>query len=458
MLEIDKISLKKKYPTITLSWNMKLDIILSTIIVMFFTVSSYLNNTVFALLISVFMFKNIEIPLLLFPLITIIKESFIIIPGITIHKLVGVIFIISYAVRILLRKAKFVFNDIVIFFSIFIIIIIYNLLFSSMFSFSEIILSKNNLSEIVGRIFLIIFVIFLYQLLSQYSFEKMHNFLLKLAIIITLGLVILSLFAFFKSQSEIGYEKGLSFIRNYIKDSDPNDFGILLGSLFVFPFYIMLNAKKKIFKYIAFFSFIISIISIFYTMSKAGIFVAVFSIIIYYIFIGKGFKDMFKIIIIGILIILILGNFANLSNIVDRLTYKGNLREYTTNRIYLWEVALQAILEKPIFGYGGATHVHSYVLSKISGINLSVHNMYLQFLLEYGLIGLFLFLILIYRAFSIIKINRLLSNKIFLLPFISLIALLFGGISLTWAFKEIIWYFMALSFAVNDVVKREYIQ
>jgi len=440
--------------------TVKYDMIICLIIISFLEIAAiyqdnFLSHIIVIPIVTIFMFKNIEVSLLIFPLICLIKEGFLIIPGVTVIRLVGIIFVIFYILKILFKKLKIVFNSTVIIFFMFVILLVSNLLFASIFNFSEILISELNITEIFGRIFLVIFVIFIYQFLSQFSYEKMNNFLIKLGYAISFGLIIISLFNIFVNTKMICQVLGIRYVRVYALRSDPNDFGIIIGALLVFPLYMLFNVKNPFIKCILFFSICISFFSVFNSMSKMGIIVSNFSFLIYFILIEKSYKNKFKILTVGVLIMLILFNFINFSAIEYRFIYK-NITDFTSNRSLLWIGAVSAILEKPIFGYGAATYVHKYYLSRVTGLDLTVHNLFLQFLLEYGLIGLILFFLLIYRTFFIIKINKLLSNKLFILPFVSLCALLFGGMSLTWAFKDIIWYFIVLSLAVNDVVKREY--
>jgi hypothetical protein len=50
-------------------------------------------------------------------------------------------------------------------------------------------------------------------------------------------LIIILIFTLYRGYLEINYGRNISYIRGYIEDSDPNDFGVILGSLFIFPLY-----------------------------------------------------------------------------------------------------------------------------------------------------------------------------------------------------------------------------
>ena len=364
--------------------TIKYDMIICLIIISFLEIAAiyqdnFLNFIIVIPIVTIFMFKNIEVPLLIFPLICLIKEGFLIIPGVTVIRLVGIIFVISYILKILFKKLKIIFNDTVIIFFIFIILLISNLLFASIFNFSEILISKLNIIEVIGRIFLVIFVMFIYQFLSQFSYEKMNSLLIKLGYAISFGLIIISLFNIFVNTKMIGQVLGIRYVRVYALRSDPNDFGIIIGALSIFPLYMLFNVKNSFIKYILFFSLCFSLFSVFSSISKMGIIVSTFSFVIYFIFIGKSYKSKFKILTVGALTVLILFNFINFLAIESRFIYE-NIVDFTTNRSLLWMGAVNAILEKPIFGYGAATYVHKYYLSRATGLDLTVHNLFLQFL------------------------------------------------------------------------------
>jgi putative inorganic carbon (HCO3(-)) transporter len=86
----------------------------------------------------------------------------------------------------------------------------------------------------------------------------------------------------------------------------------------------------------------------------------------------------------------------------DHLTLNANGGEDIVTRLVLWTIAVRLFLASPIFGVGYGNYVELYG-SYISvpwipkGI-LGVHNTYLQFLAETGLVGFVAFVSLIFRA------------------------------------------------------------
>ncbi|WP_410526082.1 O-antigen ligase family protein [Rickettsia endosymbiont of Ceutorhynchus obstrictus] len=86
--------------------------------------------------------------------------------------------------------------------------------------------------------------------------------------------------------------------------------------------------------------------------------------------------------------------------------YASSIQESAQHRLFIWHFVANKIAEKPIFGYGFASSKYIEVkdseIIKHNGIEwhplpLHPHNNILQVILETGLIGLILFLALIYK-------------------------------------------------------------
>ena len=94
------------------------------------------------------------------------------------------------------------------------------------------------------------------------------------------------------------------------------------------------------------------------------------------------------------------------------------------SRMARWQVAVNKILKKPIFGYGTGTEIeilregyfeNGLVFAFEEKYN--AHNQYLSYLIELGIIGLLVFIfILMYNSYIAIKANN--YNKLLLIMFI----------------------------------------
>ena len=86
----------------------------------------------------------------------------------------------------------------------------------------------------------------------------------------------------------------------------------------------------------------------------------------------------------------------------DHLTLNANGGEDIVTRFLLWATALRLFLTSPVFGIGYGNFVELYgsyiTVPWIPKGTLGVHNTYLQFLTETGLVGFVAFALLIFRA------------------------------------------------------------
>lgn len=89
-----------------------------------------------------------------------------------------------------------------------------------------------------------------------------------------------------------------------------------------------------------------------------------------------------------------LGNYSfffELNQSVFRLTGKN----FFSGRNFIWQESIYLISQRPFFGYGTGT-----LLSNISDINISAHNLYIQVAIQNGIIGLSLLLILLWGIWN----------------------------------------------------------
>lgn len=122
----------------------------------------------------------------------------------------------------------------------------------------------------------------------------------------------------------------------------------------------------------------------------------------YFIYIGSGLvlKNVLKFFFIFILVTyflasaLVLVNFANISNLIKE---SNNLRSIQS-RICLWKISREAVKERPIFGTGLASFENTAGNNKICdpGVANYPHNIFYNFWLETGLLGLASFFTLVY--------------------------------------------------------------
>ena len=188
--------------------------------------------------------------------------------------------------------------------------------------------------------------------------------------------------------------------------TDPNEF----ASAFIVPFAIILfdilNGKgKRILQYIM-------IIVMMYCVLMSGSRGAFFSILVVVLFsliqsekINK--KSILFFFIAGVLMTAIIIQFIIPmipDDVLVRMSLKSLLEDGGSGRTDLWSDGIKKIWSgsvfRMIFGYG------QYGLTVgTSGTSQTMHNQFIQQLSNYGIVGLFLYIILIFRSYKTIKIN-----------------------------------------------------
>lgn len=183
------------------------------------------------------------------------------------------------------------------------------------------------------------------------------------------------------------------------KNTDSNEFAaILILPLFI-AFGEFIEKKKSV--YLAF--FLIILFSILITGSR-GAMLATFFALIYYSLNNLKLNK-----IVYLLLTVIIFYFAVLPFIPDfisqRLWGKGALTNdfgARDTRIDIWSTLLTDIFpENPLFGSGSASGGH--LLSRYFGQDRGVHNTYFSMIIDYGILGLPVFLYLLYKLFNLLK-------------------------------------------------------
>lgn len=188
----------------------------------------------------------------------------------------------------------------------------------------------------------------------------------------------------------------------------------LLFSIFI-AFESMLDKSLKMLNKVSWLLIgIILLLSIYLLSSRAEILAAVITIPLYFLFKFRNSPKKRIIILVAIVCIFIL-----IPVLVSNPRFKyymktGNDTELTTkmlneSRLSIWKVSFNIIRENPIFGVGTGDIQdelnREYRLSGSTDLktdnNLNAHNQFLEIILENGLIGLLLFISILFVMFSI---------------------------------------------------------
>ncbi len=250
---------------------------------------------------------------------------------------------------------------------------------------------------------------------------------------------------------------------------DPNDLAYFFVSLLPLPLYYIIHNKGRIRQGIGLITFVASILIIILTGSRAGIISLMITFITIAIMIKLELKK--KIFIMSVLIAISAMYYYRIN--IDRYSTLLNIEEdynitEETGRLTVWKRSIQISLAHPIIGVGAACFGEAIgTIRQEMGLPQArwqaAHNSYLQVACELGLIGLFLFLSIIfgclkhfyilYRArgqdefgIELQTISRLLS--------ISTIATLSAGFFISQGYSMIFTLLFAFSGALRYLNKK----
>jgi len=129
-----------------------------------------------------------------------------------------------------------------------------------------------------------------------------------------------------------------------------------------------------------------------------------------HLFLKSRFSNLIILYIPLIVILIITAFFINV-NIVEGMQRTGSEDVYTfTGRTYIWSASIDLIKEKYILGYGygaGGDALYDYYGTLSLWTTYSAHNLYIQQLLDLGIIGLvFILIMIIYYIYISIKLKE----------------------------------------------------
>jgi len=366
--------------------------------------------------------------LLLFYIFSIpIETAFVVIPGYSLANSAGilwmVIFLFYYA------QGKIVFRKVPIIINIYIIPV-----FISVFVAID--------SEIV----LHALVTYILLLITTYLFAS--TVLDKKTIMLAMLMFILSSFIFIINVL-INYQQVKIVLwwdpRTSAMGADSNTLAVILSVANVLLFLLKKYYNQKAFKALLVAFSILFPIAIILTGSRTGAIVGLISYIpIVFVLRKRKFQ---------LLLILAITYFAiyftslgkslpqfNLNRIVET---NERIREGNyTNREIFWKMAIDEFLEHPVLGIGSKNFSY-YANNKLNATGAVTHNTYLSILVETGIVGLIIFLLLLYSIFLNIK-NKWGPDRIY--GFSLLLVICIGMLTLTMEYYKFIWFFYIFIF------------
>jgi O-antigen ligase len=169
-----------------------------------------------------------------------------------------------------------------------------------------------------------------------------------------------------------------------------------------------LNQKSSLPKAISAFFLFLTLMGLFVTGSRGGVLSFLLSMIVYLLILEREKMIRIATVISVVLTLLVVGGISYV--VVPPTVREGvstkfdpsdsaDLDDYTSGRIGLWDNGIKLFSESPIFGHGQQTYVP---LSELRGFQIvgNSHNDYILHAVEYGSIGLVIFLMLFTKVFQ----------------------------------------------------------
>ena len=214
--------------------------------------------------------------------------------------------------------------------------------------------------------------------------------------------------------------------------------GMLLT--FLISFYLgLINSglfKLNKFRDILIISLFLTIIIFFWGRgSLISVFFSFLIILIFNFIVKKNNNHNLIIVIFCLPISYYLSNLFSNHEIIERILTRENVLKYEgidfeSARIAMWDYSIKLILENPFFGKGpGSYYISSFNDMMVGNLHKLLvhsqpHNIFFQFLLEWGFVGTILIFILFLRLFFLSIKNLIQKKLLVIVPFcLSLISL-----------------------------------
>ena len=284
------------------------------------------------------------------------------------------------------------------------------IVFLSLITIFQITTSIDNFdtSKSIGTIVLF-FIMFFLLTLHQANIKELK--LISNCFVLS-GFLIALLLLIFKTE----YEMGRFTYPVLGKLVEPNYLACYLSISFLFTikkvFFI-----KKIYRKLFFLLIPLSILYAMLLTGSRGAFLATIIASIVLSFYNKASLSLYLKLLLIFLLFMVLFMLLP-EDLVNRFIYRSYNDGSNRIRIYLWNNAISYILEKPFFGYGLASG------RAITSVG-SAHNTFLSITLNFGIVGLICFLVILFKDIKIlIKRDMILFLSV-------LVSLIFTSIIIT---------------------------
>ena len=253
----------------------------------------------------------------------------------------------------------------------------------------------------------------------------------------------------FGDRAKIGEYGSRTSLRILGTSTDPNEFAGLFVISSAICIYHIINSKG-IKKYISIIAFALGIYSVLLSGSRGAMISCAISIIMTVFFCTKvSFKKIITFLIISIIGVLFFMKYLIPLvpvDVIERLDLSMLLKDGGSGRSVLWKSGLDQYFGgnvfRIIFGYGA----NGLLVVGERGTTTTMHNYYLQVLINFGIVGLILYLTLLWNIFKRYwKYNRKYACALFSMAVLSV------TLTTTPNYKPL-WILMMMAFIPSNIL------
>jgi O-antigen ligase len=212
----------------------------------------------------------------------------------------------------------------------------------------------------------------------------------------------------------------------------PNNNSFLMDIYLPLGLYLLLSAKTLKMKILYGVSIFVCLLALFFSLAKGSIltFGVMLGILFFYLPLKNKLQTLFTFMVIGILFIL-MNVFLHLG-IIESIILRFNDKSSILWRFKIWHFLISSITPITLLIGNGIGSSKEFLLKVNPMESVASHNMYLEYIYEYGVWGLAYFLNLIILGYKFFKAStlKLIPNNIYyIVPFLITIVILMDAIS-----------------------------
>jgi O-antigen ligase len=293
-----------------------------------------------------------------------------------------------------------------------------------------------------------------------YFVESLH----LSAVCISVAIIIITVHFAVTGSSD---HTGDAVTRSSFQGTDPNEFSSMLSALCAFALYLLVRGQLRGAGLLGLAAIGAAGAAVSATVSRGGALCFIMLFGIFYV-VCTG-RDRRKVVRAGALAavgvaIMMRADMVNVSGLFvrffQRYNYDGQYISATSGRWELFGAACEAFLEKPVLGHGNSPYTSMMTMESRTGRFIAVHNLYLEILVRFGSVGFAMLSAILWRALRcLLLLRRAVPDRrpelLLSVPTIGLGVLLCAGLSLSWQWREMVWYFLGISLASSHFCREQ---